>query len=113
VTKRLVQVSAFWKNDQPNGIGITIDESFGNLDDLLTILQASYNAMYEECRLQGSLPDLINDLRSQLTEIGLNKPIEDSLDTVCIIIGNIWTLESRGLMVTDEFNGLFLAYYTN
>ena len=87
-----------------------LDESFGNLDELLFILQASYNAMWAECQENGSLPDLINDLRSQLVEIGLNKP-DCSPDTVCIEIGNVWCLENYGHMISDEFNGLQLVYF--
>jgi hypothetical protein len=112
VTKHLLAISAFWKNDQPDGIGITVDESFGDLDDLLFILQVSYNAMWAECQENGSLPDLINDLRAQLVEIGLRKPIaDDDLDTVCIVIGNIRCLENHGHMISDEYNGLQLVYF--
>ena len=56
--KRLIQISAFFKNDKPGGIGISIDMDFGNLDEMLFILQASYNAMWAECQENGSLPDL-------------------------------------------------------
>jgi hypothetical protein len=108
--RRLIGISAFYKNDRPGGIGISIDESFGNLDDMLVILQASYNAMWAECQENGSLPDLINDLRAQLVEIGLKKP-DYTLDTVAIVIGNVWCLENRGHMISDEFNGLQLVYF--
>jgi hypothetical protein len=41
MSRRLMQISAFYKNDRPDGIGITIDSSFGNLDDLLVIRKHS------------------------------------------------------------------------
>jgi hypothetical protein len=112
MTTRLVAISAFYKNDRPEGIGISIDESFGNLDNLLDILTASYNAMWDECQAEGSLPALIGDLRSQLTGIGSSKP-HYGIAEVSIIIGNIYLLEKHGQMVTDEFNGLQLAYVEN
>jgi hypothetical protein len=56
-----------------------------------------------------ALPELTKDLRSQLVEIGLNKPHYD-LRAASIIIGNIFALESHGQMVSDEYNGLQLVY---
>jgi hypothetical protein len=54
VPKQLIAISAFYKNDHRDGIGITIDKNFGNLDDMLFILQSSYNAMWLECRENGA-----------------------------------------------------------
>ena len=110
-TKRLIQISAFYKNDKPTGIGISIDQSFGNLDDLLIILTASYNAMWAECQENGSLPDLISDLRLQLLEMGETRP-HYGIEEMSLIVGNIYLLEKMGQMVTDEFNGLQLVYMT-
>jgi len=29
---KLLQISAFYRNDQPNGVGVTITQEYGNLD---------------------------------------------------------------------------------
>jgi hypothetical protein len=106
---KLIQISAFYKNDHPNGIGITLTEEFGDLDQFLEIIQTSYKAMWQESEQNSELPTLILELRGQLISLGLKKG-DIGIHAGSIVIGNVWLLESHGQMITDEFNGLQLAY---
>lgn len=108
-TPRLISIAAFWKNDRPEGIGFTITDDAGDLDAILKDLQESWTLMWNEAQALDDLPRLVTDMRDQLRGIGQRRghlTVKDML----LAIGNIWLLESRGHMVTDEYNGLSLAY---
>jgi hypothetical protein len=106
---KLIQLSAFYRNDRPDGIGITLNRDFGNLDSMLEILQATYTLMWTEAQASNGLPELISDLRDQLDCVARQKP-SYSIQSVCLVIGNVWALEHFGQLKTDDVNGLFLAY---
>jgi hypothetical protein len=107
--KKLIQISAFWKNNVPEGLGITLDDSFGDLDEFMQIIEVHYDLMWSETEKANDLPNLIQLLRDQLLAIASDKPLYD-LSAISMIIGNVYLLEQHGQMITDEFNGLQLAY---
>ncbi len=107
--KKLLQISAFYKNDQPGGIGITLDDGFCDLDEFMKIIEVHYDLMWDETQKANDLPNLIQMLRDQLAAIADNKPHYDYA-AVSMIVGNVYLLEQHGQMLSDEFNGLQLIY---
>lgn len=105
----LMSISVFWHNDLPTGLGFTLTDDVGDLNTILNDLQTSWSAMWHQAQLTNSLPALIDDLRTQLTSISSSKGCL-GLEECLIALGNVWVLESHGQMITDEFNGLQLAY---
>lgn len=110
--KRLIQISVFFRNDKEGGIGLTLTEACGDLDFIMETIQTAYNVMWQEAYKTGSIPQLIRDLRVQLGIIGYMKE-KLCLAQASIVIGNVFLLEHHGYMISDEYNGLQLAYIEN
>lgn len=109
--KKLVQMSAFYKNDKPNGVGLTLTEEFANLDHILFHITTSYDLMYREAVQTSNLKRLVADLFDQLDAIGA-KPKDHHIDDVdlVLVVGNVYLLERYKFLKGDEYNGLQLAY---
>lgn len=109
--RRLVSLSAFWRNNHRQGVGITLTEDFGDLDEVLQIITSNYELMYREAVRESEVAELVSDLFAQLEAIGLadkSKPMP--IHNVLLAIGNIWLLEKYAFLRSDEFNGLLLGY---
>jgi len=107
--QRLLSISAFYRNDEPNGIGITLRDEAGDLTEIFQLLKDSYDAMWEESENDNETDTLTADLFEQLQAIGQSKPITDP-KKMLLVIGNVYLLERVGALITDEFNGLQFAY---
>lgn len=108
--RKLIQLSAFYKNDQPNGVGLTLTEEFGDLDLLFSSIRDGWDGMWLRAVHYGSTGALVRSLHEHLDEIGQSgKPI-GTLITACRVIGDIYLLERVGELKSDEYNGLLLAY---
>lgn len=112
--RKLVQMSAFYKNNMPNGIGLTLESNFGDLDHILFHITTSYDLMYREAVQTSTLKKLVDDLFMQLNAVGhmpkTSKP--ENVDLV-IVFGNVYLLERYKFLESDEYNGLQLAYMDN
>jgi hypothetical protein len=75
--KKLLQISAFYKNDIPEGLGITVTEEFCDLDEFMQVIKFNYDLMWIESQKDSDLPNLIQLLRDQLLAIAGNKPVYD------------------------------------
>jgi hypothetical protein len=106
---QLIQISAFWRNDKEDGIGVTLTQDLGDLDQVVAILKVSYDAMWRDAVYQSTTVPLVDDLVSQLRTIGRSKP-HVKLETSFLVIGNVYLLEKTGFLKPDEFNGLQLLY---
>jgi hypothetical protein len=102
--KRLIQISAFWKNDKPGGLGVSYTENVDVLFEIMRAQVAAYNTF--------DRPTIIADLQSQMEEYRqerLNgRTIPD--DMLVILVANIMFLEEVGALAADEFNGMMYAY---
>ena len=92
--------SAFWRNDQPDGIGVMVNrDDFQDLDNAIAIALEMY------ARKKGHDFDFYFTL---LRGFALNKREIGPAESLSII-GMIYTLEQHGMISADEFNGcLFL-----
>ena len=106
----LFQISAFWRNDQPDGIGVTItDEAFTvPLTEIMDEIMENYWQMWVEAENEGTTDELVSDLVAQLTDVSRRRESLDISDAVWVI-GNIWLLERVGYIKADEYNGCVFA----
>lgn len=110
-SKHLHQVSVFYKNDQPNGIGFTLTDAFGPLENVIDTLEQHYEQMYREAVQQSELQALIKDLFDQLDYFSRPEQKKNlQLKDMLIVIGNVMLLQKYGFIKPDEFNGMQYAY---
>jgi hypothetical protein len=107
----ILQLSAFYNNDLPGGVGVTLGRDNADLDELMKTISTYNDAMWAEAAAISSLPELTSDLRSQLNAIG--KKAQLGFTDALLTIGNVYILEKHGRMKTDNWNGLSLCYITH
>jgi hypothetical protein len=97
---RLILISAFWRNDCPDGVGCTF-EFQGNDGETMAKLIEDTVKVYDQ---HPEVP--VEEYVEQLRAIGLT-PI-DLRDEQMLMLAmiNIAWLERRGHIPTDEFNGM-------
>lgn len=102
----LFQISAFYQNDKPDGIGVTItEEAFAvPLTETMADIMESYWKMWLEAEEEGKTEELVSDLLAQLSHASENQQKLEISDTAWVI-GNIWLLERVGAIKADEYNG--------
>ena len=109
--RKLIQLSAFWRNNHQRGIGITLIEQRGDLDDVLETLTNRYDLMYEEAVRESRVAQLLTDIYRQLELLGwMDKSKTIPRANLLLAIGGIWLLERYGFLEPDEFNGLALEF---
>ena len=106
--RKLIQISAFYRNDKPNGVGVTLPRELGDLDKVLADLTTSYNLMWRQSVYESETAQLVTELVQQLEAIGTTKDFTFRLGLLAV--ANIWLLEKIGHLKSDEFNGLQLIY---
>lgn len=108
--RKLVQISVFWRNDEPDGIGVTLTQNFGDLDFILNTIVEQWDEMYREAVYHDSTEKLIQDLLRQLEQLRtVDKQLLD-FQAIGILIGSIHLLEKLGRLPKNDFNGVLLAY---
>ena len=106
---RLVQLSALWRSDHQNGIGVTLTREFGDLDDLIATLTDDYDRIYQDAVRESRAAQLLTDVYAELATIGFadkTRPLPKS--NLLSAVGKIWLLERQGFLQPDEHNGLHL-----
>lgn len=68
--RKLIQLCAFYRNDQPDGVGITLTEGFGDLDRILATLTESWDDMWRRAVRYESTDSLVRSMCEHLDEIG-------------------------------------------
>ena len=105
----LIKISAFYKNDTPNGIGVLFPDVNTELENNLTDSMKRYEDAWESANddlrkeyVQGYFNQLehFSQFRSQ------GRSIQENL--MCVI--NIWFLEKYGFLQTDNYNGCQFIY---
>ena len=108
--RTLFQISVFWRNDQPDGIGVTLTHDFGDLDLIFNTISEQWDEMYREAVYHDSTETLVRDLFVQLEQLRHVHRGAIDFQSVGILIGNIYLLEKLGRLPKNDFNGVLLAY---
>jgi hypothetical protein len=67
--KKLLQISAFYKNDVEEGLGITLTEDFCGLGEFMQIITLHYDLMWTMSQKANDLPVAPARMRSALSLI--------------------------------------------
>jgi len=46
--RKLKQVAAFWRNDQPTGVGLSISSKYGDLEEIMCAITEHWELMYRD-----------------------------------------------------------------
>lgn len=105
--RKLILISAFWKNDKPTGFGMIYKFEDKADTDVFVKMCDEYIKHYNEADPTDRLAQ-ISEYEEQL-----NNHKEWCLDIpgfeICLI-GNVWFLEYMGFITVDNFNG-FVAVW--
>lgn len=97
----ILQISAFYMNDQPGGVGITLSE---NCDEVWNAIENSYRQMWVDAVEADKERELVGELFAQLNAIG-QKDQATTADAL-VVLGNVWLLEQNHYLEPDDFNGM-------
>lgn len=103
---KIVQASFFWRNDAPDGIGLTFRTPEFTSDELASMFASETVRQYLRNSDANLGSDIVDTYLSQLAALAKEAkrgplPLPKAL-VVCL---NILWLSSRGLIPQDEFNG--------
>jgi hypothetical protein len=111
--KQLLSVSAFYRNDQPDGIGVSISAELfqpGKLEEIINQLFKDSDADWINHSYEENLDHYFGQLRALVKDKGkMKKPIKEIGDAV-LVISCVYSLEQHGPLQSDEFNGIQLIY---
>lgn len=110
---KILSLSVFWRNDAPDGIGITYAPpgfSSEELDELFRSGQIVKQFFIDSDQALGT--DIVATYLAQLGAIGRDKAAGKNTPEQQIILAtlNILWLTSRGFIPNDEFNGVQWVY---
>jgi hypothetical protein len=113
IKKNLVKVSAFYRSNVPNGLGISIVNDNDNLEVLINDLIISYEDDWnsaDEKERKEIVEVYFNQLNhyAKLRAEGREGERNDQESIICIM--NIWFLENYGFLESDEYNGCVFLY---
>lgn len=99
--KKLMQIAVFWRNDEPDGLGLEVaDERF------LSVVAPVIDRYLHE----GSA-DITSDMMlDQLVALGRKKASGLTFEEQIVAILNIAALEHRGVIPTNQFNGISYVF---
>lgn len=98
--RRVVEIAAYFRGDRPGGLGFIIQPPTDHRERLLSVVDSMIDA-YDDAPADPR--DLIEQLET-LGALGIEALNDD--ETVLIALVNIWWLELRGHLETDEHNGV-------
>lgn len=108
---KLMSLSVYYRNDQPDGFGFTLFSEGDCLDFALANLKENYTLMWRQSVLEGTETALVLDLTDQLMQCARAKNTLTMTDPLLYIaLGNVWLLIEMGALDEDEFNGLVYGY---
>ena len=111
--KKLLRVSAYYKNNQTLGLGITIGNAESTLNEMVEKLINSYEADWNssnKTERKKTVKHYFGQLKhyAKLRAEGKGEKITQEESIICII--NIWFLENYGFLKSDEYNGCVFFY---
>jgi len=101
MARKLISISLFWENDKPHGLGKTLNNDDGTLQDLFDQLVAEYEQNMEPDHLAGFL-EQIKDAAKHKHSL--------TPEYVLPLMANMFMLEKHKVIVPDEFNGLLFHW---
>ncbi len=107
-TPKLITISAFYKNDKPEGLGLLKTDKDVDLDNAFDVFVKSYDKAWAAAD-EAEQKDLIIHYFEQLDEFALMKNDLTQGDG-WMAIANIWFLEKHSYLKPDEFNGCQFFY---
>ena len=103
---RIISASFFWRNDQPDGLGVTFGPEGFSPEELTVMFAGETVRRYfaDSDRALGSsiVDDYLNQLRG-IAEQARKAPLPMHLALMAAL--NIMWLAERGFIANDEFNG--------
>jgi hypothetical protein len=113
IIKNLVKVSAFYRSNLIDGLGISIMNINNNLEDIINAFIKSYEDDWnsaDENERKEIVEFYINQLDhyAKLRAEGREGERNDQESLICIM--NIWFLENYGFLGSDEYNGCVFLY---
>lgn len=104
----LVAVSAFYKNNVPEGVGFIQTNKDADLDKIVDLFVKNYTEAWKAAN-KSEREEIVTHYFEQLAEFGAMKD-DLTQDDAWMGIMNIWFLEAYGFLKPDEFNGCQFMY---
>lgn len=103
----LIQLSVFYRNDTPNGFGVTLTNDFINLKVIESLMTEALDTWERKSGMSRS--EFIRETRCQIEDL---IPIAKTNDihALLILIADIYVLEQLGGMASNEWNGCQFVY---
>ena len=108
MTKKIIQASFFWKNDQPDGLGFTLGPSSFSPDELTEMFTGDQIAKYMADSDKALGTGVVKTYFAQLEAIVPRKATATLPEVVLSALNIMWLVE-RGFIPNDEFNGYQFA----
>lgn len=107
--KGLRSAAAFWRNDQPDGIGVTLRVSDDFTAEFMDMMSGTISICDRGWDSEGDKHEVALHLLDQLRELAARK---DSLteEDNWRVIENVYLLERHGFIPSDEYNGVVFHY---
>ncbi len=105
----LLRVSAFYKNDTPNGIGIVIENTNLDLEEYIYKYLINYEQAWEDAD-DAQRDIFIKAYFDQLNYIAKVRSEDRDPEHKFLCVINIMFLEKYGFLKADNFNGCELVY---
>ena len=111
--KQLLSVSAFYRNDQPDGIGVSISADLfqpGKLEEIINQLFKDSDADWVNHSYDENLDHYFGQLRALVNNKDQTKGFNEDISDAVLVISCVYSLEKHGPLPSDEFNGIQLIY---
>lgn len=105
----LRSVAAFWQNDKPNGMGVTIRTSDEFVVEFMDMMSNALEICDRGWQGEADKQAVALVLLEQLRELATRKDALTEEET-WRVIENVYLLERHGFIPNDEFNGVVFAY---
>ncbi len=109
IEKKLLKVSALYKNDTNNGLGIIIVNTNGDLEDAVVEGIEIYEKAWEDAD-ENMRKEFVTGYFAQLNHYSQCPAENRSQEENFTCLWNIYFLEKYGFLETDNFNGFIFLY---
>ncbi|CAN5534969.1 hypothetical protein BH11PLA2_BH11PLA2_16120 [soil metagenome] len=105
----LISAAAFWRNDKPEGIGVTMRTSDDFTAEFMDMMSDTISICDRGWDFESDKHEVASHLLEQLRELAARK---DSLteEDNWRVIENVYLLEKHGVIPSDEYNGVIFHY---
>jgi hypothetical protein len=104
----ITQISAFWRNDKPDGIGVSFTPDTVDLEALADSIEGYITDM--PATMAADPITTPQFLLSQLAEIGKIDRSTRGVEATMVAVLNIAYLERIGIIKPDNFNGMMYLH---